>query len=99
MKTAERTVTLKLKTYRILQTGKDSKTGKPLPSEVLVEGVDAFAALGKHRKRGVNGLGKGWTLTRQPDGWIVAVNSSQKVLEGGYHRMKEVDWVRGMNAI
>jgi len=90
---------MKLKQYRIQQTGLNPKTGKPLPEEVIVEAYDAFAALGKHRGRGVNGLGKGWTLTRQPSGWIVAANSDQKVLERGYHRMKEVDWVRGMNAI
>jgi hypothetical protein len=83
-----------MKKFRIQQTGIDPKTGKNRPDEVEVEGVDAFAALGKHRGRGVNGLGKGWQLTRQPDGWIVAVNRSQKVLEGGYHRMKEVDWTR-----
>lgn len=67
--------------------------------EVIVEGRTAFEALGIHRKRGPRGLGKGWTLTRQPDGWIVAVNSNQRVLEGGYHRLKEVNWVRGMRGI
>jgi hypothetical protein len=84
----------KMKTFRIEQTGIDPKTGKPRAPEVEVEAVDAFAALGKHRGRGVNGLGKGWQLTRQRDGWIVAVNKSQRVLEGGYHRMKEVNWTR-----
>ena len=62
--------------------------------EVVIEATDAFAALGKHRKRGVNGLGKNWTLTRQPDGWIVAVNSAGRTLERGYHRLKEVNWTR-----
>lgn len=83
-----------MKTYRIEQSAIHPKTGAKRPTEVEVVAVDAFAALGKHRGRGVNGLGKGWQLTRQRDGWIVAVNRSQKVLEGGYHRMKEVDWTR-----
>lgn len=84
----------KMKTFRIEQSIINPKTGAKRPTEVEVEAVDAFAALGKHRGRGVNGLGKGWQLTRQADGWIVAVNRSQKVLEGGYHRMKETDWSR-----
>ena len=75
---------MKTRQYRILTNS----------NEVIIEATDAFAALGKHRKRGVNGLGKGWTMTRQPDGWIVAVNTDQKVLEGGYHKLKEVDWSR-----
>jgi hypothetical protein len=90
---------MQLKQYRVQQTGLDPKTGKPRAPEVIVEAYDAFAALGKYRGRGVNGLGKGWTLTRQPDGWIVCANSDQKVLERALHRMKEVGWVRGMNAI
>ena len=83
-----------MKRFRIEQPAHNPKTGLKQPTEVEVEAQDAFAALGKHRKRGVNGLGQGWQLTRQPDGWIVAVNRSQKVLEGGYHRLKEVDWSR-----
>lgn len=83
-----------MKTFVIEQSAINPKNGKARPTEVEVEGVDAFAALGKYRGRGVNGLGKGWQLTRQPNGWIVAVNRSQKVLEGGYHRMKETNWTR-----
>jgi hypothetical protein len=84
----------KFKTFRIQQTPRDPKTGKPRPAEVEIEGVDAFAVLGKFLKRGVNGLGKSWTLTRQPDGWIVAVNASGRTLERAYVRLKEVDWSR-----
>lgn len=74
--------------YRI-QVSKDE--------EVIVEAQTAFAALGIHRKRGPNGLGKDWKLTRQPDGWIVASNGAQKTLEGNYHRLKEVNWTRSMD--
>jgi hypothetical protein len=73
------------KKYR-LQT----KTG-----EIEIIGVDVFAALSKYLKRGVNGLGAGWTFTRQPDGWIVASDRSRKVLEGKYFKLKEVGWTRG----
>lgn len=88
------------KTYTIQQSAKDPKTGKPRPSEVTVEAADAFVALSKFLKRGVNGLGKGWQLTRQPDGWIVASNKNDRVLGRTYHRLKEVDWSRnGSQAI
>ena len=83
-----------MKTYRIQQPAVNGKTGKPQPEEVEIVAPDAFAALGKYRGRGMSGLGKGWQLSRQPDGWIVAMNRSQKVLEGGYHRLKETCWTR-----
>lgn len=88
------TKAIAMKTFRIKQTGIDPKTGKPRPAEVEVKGENAFVALGKHRGRGANGLGKGWQLTRQPDGWIVAVNRNQRTLAGGYYCLKEVDWTR-----
>jgi hypothetical protein len=90
---------IQFKTFRIEQSATDPKTGKPRPTEVTVEADDVFAALGKYLKRGVNGLGKGWELTRQPNGWIVASNKNDKVLGRTYHRLKEVDWARGMDAI
>jgi hypothetical protein len=86
---------IKFKKFIVEQVAHNPKTGKPQPTEVEVEAVDAFAALGKFLKRGVNGLGKGWTLTRQPNGWIVASNQNDKVLGRTYHRLKEVDWTRG----
>lgn len=90
---------IEFKTFRIEQSAKHPKTGAVRPTEVTVEAVDAFAALGKHLKRGVNGLGKGWELTRQPNGWIVASNKNDKVLGRTYHRLREETWSRGMNAI
>jgi len=90
---------IEFKTFRIEQSAKDPKTGLKRPTEVTVEAVDAFAALGKHLKRGVNGLGKGWELTRQPNGWIVASNKNDKVLGRTYHRLKEVDWSRGVTSL
>jgi hypothetical protein len=64
-------------------------------SEAIVEARSPFEALGIHRKRGPHGLGRAWQLTRQPDGWIVASNSSEKSMERNHYRIKEVDWKRG----
>ena len=85
---------VQFKKFVIEQTARDPKTGKERPTEVYVEAADAFVALSKYLKRGVNGLGKGWELTRQPNGWIVASNKNDKVLGRTYHRLKEVDWSR-----
>ena len=62
--------------------------------ERIIEARDAYAALGIFLKRGANGLGKHWTLTRQPNGWIVCSNQATKTLEGTMYRMKEVGWNR-----
>lgn len=82
------------KKFVIEQTGREPKSGVARPTEVTVEAADAVTALSKYLKRGVNGLGKGWTFTRQPNGWIVASNKNDKVLGRTYHRLKEVDWSR-----
>jgi hypothetical protein len=66
---------------------------------VYITAADPFVALGIFRKRGANGLGKGWSLTRQPNGWIVATNRANRTLERQSHRLKEVGWKRGQNAL
>jgi hypothetical protein len=93
------TVNIKFKTFRFLRPAKNPKTGKPQSTEIEITAGDAFSALGKFLKRGVNGLGKGWTLTRQSDGWIVAVNTNHRTLERIYHRFKEVDWDRKQTSV
>ena len=65
-------------------------------SEAIVEAQSPFEALGIHRKRGPQGLGRAWQMTRQPDGWIVASNSSEKSMERNHYRLKEVNWKRGV---
>jgi hypothetical protein len=85
---------IQFKEYIIEQTGRDPKTGASRPTEVKTSGVDAYAALSKFLKRGVNGLGKGWVFTRQPNGWIIASNKNDRVLGRTYHRLKEVNWSR-----
>jgi len=63
-------------------------------SEVLVAARTAAEALGVFLKRGRFGLGAGWILTRQPDGWIVASNKTGKTLERTYHKLREADYSR-----
>ena len=65
-------------------------------SEAIVEARSPFEALGIHRKRGPQGLGRAWQLTRQPNGWILASNSSQKSMEREHYILREVDWKRGV---
>ena len=72
--------------YRIQQ-----KSGE----DAIVEARSPFEALGIHRKRGANGLGRSWRLTRQPDGWIVASNTAERSIERNHYRLKEVGWHRG----
>lgn len=62
--------------------------------EVLVAARTAAEALGVFLKRGRFGLGAGWILTRQPDGWIVASNKTGKTLERTYHKLREADYSR-----
>jgi len=61
-------------------------------AEVIVKAYTASEALGIFLKRGRFGLGAGWLLTRQPDGWIVASNKSGKTLERTYHKLREEDY-------
>ena len=65
-------------------------------SDVIIEAKTPFAALGIHRKRGAEGLGRLWQMTRQPDGWIVASNAGLPHNERTHYRLKEVDWKRGV---
>lgn len=66
------------------------KTG----AEVTVAACTAAEALGIFLKRGRFGLGAGWILTRQPDGWIVASNKTGRTLERAYHKLREADYSR-----
>ena len=68
------------------------KNGK----ECIVEGRCPTEALGIFLKRGRFGLGAGWTLTRQPNGWIVASNRNDKTLQRTYHKLREVDYSRNV---
>jgi hypothetical protein len=63
-------------------------------NEVIVPARTASEALGIFLKRGRFGLGAGWTLTRQPDGWIVASNKTGRTLERTYHKLREADYSR-----
>lgn len=63
-------------------------------AEVIVEARTAAEALGIFLKRGRFGLGAGWILTRQPNGWIVASNKTGKTLERTYHKLREQDYNR-----
>jgi len=62
--------------------------------EVIVSARTAAEALGIFLKRGRFGLGAGWILTRQPDGWILASNKAGKTLERTYHKLREQDYTR-----
>lgn len=64
--------------------------------EFIVEGRTPTEALGIFLKRGPFGLGAGWVLTRQPDGWIVASNKNDRTLSRTYHKLREVNWDRSM---
>jgi len=63
-------------------------------AESIVAARTAAEALGIFLKRGRYGLGAGWTLTRQPDGWIVASNKTGRTLERTYHKLREEDYSR-----
>lgn len=62
--------------------------------EKTISALSASQAVAIHTKRGNAGLGRGWTLTRQPNGWIVATNSDRRTLDRPYVRLKEVNWSR-----
>ena len=55
-----------------------------------------YEALGIFLKRGRYGLGAKWKLTRQPDGWIVAVDSTGRSFERKMHKLREKNYTRGM---
>jgi len=63
-------------------------------AEVIVKARTAAEALGIFLKRGRFGLGAGWILTRQKDGWIVASNKTGKTLERTYHKLREEDYTK-----
>jgi hypothetical protein len=64
--------------------------------EVIVSARTPAEALGIFLKRGRKGLGAGWRLTRQPNGWIVAVNGDARTLERQMWKLRETNYVRGM---
>lgn len=64
--------------------------------ERTVAGRSPAEALGVFLKRGRFGLGANWMLTRQPDGWIVAVNTGGRNLERTQWKLREKNYVRGM---
>jgi hypothetical protein len=53
-------------------------------------------ALGIFLKRGRFGIGKAWSFTRQPTGWIVAVDTAARTLERRMYRLREKNYTRGM---
>ena len=65
-------------------------------SENTVSARSANEALGIFLKRGRYGLGAKWSLTRQPDGWIVAVDTGARTLERRMWKLREANYVRGM---
>jgi hypothetical protein len=69
-----------------------TKTGE----EVTVLGRTPAEALGIFMKRGRFGVGAAWTFTRQPDGWIVCINTGLRTLERTYHKLREKQYSRGM---
>jgi hypothetical protein len=75
------------KEYRVLQ-----KDG----SEKIILAGSPGQALGIFLKRGRFGIGAGWLFTRQPTGWIVASNKDHRTLERTYYKMREVEYVLGM---
>lgn len=79
----------------LIETGTDEKTGEK--TQRVIQARTASSALSIHLKRGVSGLGRGWVLTRQPNGWIVASNKSGKTLERKYVRLREQDYSRYMD--
>ena len=64
--------------------------------EHIVWARTPIEALGIFLRRGRNGLGAAWALTRQPTGWIVAVNTSGRTLERKMYRLREKNYTRGM---
>jgi hypothetical protein len=64
--------------------------------EHVVKARTANEALGIFLRRGRYGLGSKWALTRQPNGWIVAVDTNGRTLERKMFRLREKNYVRGM---
>jgi len=64
--------------------------------EHIVKARSANEALGIFLKRGRYGLGAKWSLTRQPDGWIVAIDTAGRTLERRSYKLREKNYVRGM---
>jgi hypothetical protein len=69
-----------------LQSGKESRVFARTHSEALSIAL----------RRGRFGLGAGWRFSRQPDGWVLGVNTSMKNLEREKYRYKirEVEYSR-----
>lgn len=64
--------------------------------ERTVAGRTPHEALGVFLKRGRYGLGKNWSMTRQPNGWIVATNTGGRTLERQQWKLREKNYSRGM---
>lgn len=68
----------------------------PNGSDRIVSGRTPTEALGISLRRGRYGLGKSWTLTRQPDGWILAIDKAGKTLDRRTVKLREKNYTRGM---
>lgn len=80
-------------------SGVSIKTGTSGQTKVIdmtVKGRSPHEALGIATRRGRFGLGKYWRLTRQPDGWILAVNTAGRTLERSALKLREKNYTRGM---
>lgn len=63
----------------------------------IIKAYKPSDALSVYLKRGVSGLGKGWQLTRQPNGWILCANKGQRTLERKVVKLREVEYSRHMD--
>jgi hypothetical protein len=99
-------VTKPLQNMNTTKTSAFSATTRAADKEYIVIGINSkehsvlartpYEALGIFLKRGRHGLGTNWRLTRQPDGWIVAVNTTGRNLERKMHKLREKNYTRGM---
>jgi hypothetical protein len=51
--------------------------------------TDAFRLFRHHA------VGKNWSFTRQPNGWVVCSPSANKQLERTFFKIREANWSRG----
>jgi hypothetical protein len=95
-----------LQNMNTTKTSAFSATTRSNDKEFIVLGINGkehivwarspHEALGIFLRRGRNGLGAAWRLSRGSDGWIVAVNTSGRTLERKMHKLREKNYVRGM---
>ena len=64
--------------------------------EHLILARSPFEALGIFLKRGRFGLSPSWRLSRNPDGWIIAVNTAGRNLERKMFKLREKNYTPGM---